>query len=38
MIATVLGAPDDEAVAADVRDASNRLCSKFAPYPGLEAS
>jgi glycine hydroxymethyltransferase len=38
MIATVLRAPDDEAVAADVRDASNRLCSKFAPYPGLEAS
>jgi glycine hydroxymethyltransferase len=38
MIATVLRAPDDESVAADVRDASNRLCSKFAPYPGLEAS
>jgi glycine hydroxymethyltransferase len=34
LIARVLRATDDEAVAAEVRDASARLCSKFAPYPG----
>jgi glycine hydroxymethyltransferase len=35
MIATVLRAVDDETVAADVRDAAARLCSKFTPYPDL---
>jgi glycine hydroxymethyltransferase len=35
LIATVLRAIDDPAVAADVRDQSARLCSKFEPYPGL---
>jgi glycine hydroxymethyltransferase len=34
LIARVLRATDDEAVAVDVRDASARLCSKFTPYPG----
>jgi glycine hydroxymethyltransferase len=33
MIATVLRAPADDAVASDVRDAAARLCSKFTPYP-----
>jgi len=33
LIAAVLRAPDDERVAADVRDAANALCSKFVPYP-----
>jgi glycine hydroxymethyltransferase len=35
LIATVLRAIDDPAVAADVHDQSARLCSKFEPYPGL---
>jgi glycine hydroxymethyltransferase len=34
LIARVLRATDDEAGAAEVRDASARLCSKFTPYPG----
>jgi glycine hydroxymethyltransferase len=33
LIGQVLRAPDDEAVAADVREQANRLCSKFTPYP-----
>jgi glycine hydroxymethyltransferase len=36
LIATTLRKPDDEAVAADVRDAAARLCSKFTPYPELQ--
>jgi glycine hydroxymethyltransferase len=35
LIATVLRAIDDAGVAADVRERSARLCSKFEPYPGL---
>jgi glycine hydroxymethyltransferase len=35
LMAQVLRAPDDEAVAHDVRDAANRLCAKFTPYPEL---
>lgn len=35
MIATVLRHADDEATAFDMRDAANRLCSKFTPYPEL---
>jgi len=34
LIARVLRATDDETVAAEVREASARLCSKFTPYPG----
>jgi glycine hydroxymethyltransferase len=33
LIGDVLRAVDDEAVANDVREQSNRLCSKFTPYP-----
>src|SRR2546421_709100 len=33
-LARVLRATDDEATAAEVREASARLCSKFVPYPG----
>jgi glycine hydroxymethyltransferase len=33
LMARVLRAIDDDAVAADVREAANRLCSKFTPYP-----
>jgi len=33
LIGDVLRAIDDEGVANDVRDQSNRLCSKFTPYP-----
>ncbi len=33
LIGTVLRAPDDDAIAADVRESANRLCSKFTPYP-----
>jgi glycine hydroxymethyltransferase len=33
LIARVLRATDDEALAAEVREASARLCSKFVPYP-----
>ncbi len=33
MIGLVLRAVDDEAVAADIREQANRLCSKFTPYP-----
>jgi glycine hydroxymethyltransferase len=35
MIATVLRNADDEATAQEIRDAANRLCSKFTPYPEL---
>jgi glycine hydroxymethyltransferase len=35
LIATVLRNIDDAGVAAEVRDRSARLCSKFEPYPGL---
>ena len=34
LIARVLRAADDEGVAAEVREAAARLCSKFVPYPG----
>ncbi len=34
LITRVLRATDDEAVLAEVREASARLCSKFTPYPG----
>jgi glycine hydroxymethyltransferase len=33
LIARVLRAVDDDAVAKDVHDQVNRLCSKFTPYP-----
>jgi len=33
LIGHVLRSVDDDAVAADVRDQANRLCSKFTPYP-----
>ncbi len=33
LIARVLRAVDDDAVATDVREQANRLCSKFTPYP-----
>ena len=33
LIGQVLRAVDDDAVAADVREQANRLCSKFTPYP-----
>jgi glycine hydroxymethyltransferase len=33
MIGTVLRAVDDDAVATEVREQANRLCSKFTPYP-----
>jgi len=36
LIARVLRAPDDEHVAADVKESSNRLCAKFTPYPQLD--
>ena len=36
LIACVLRAPDDEQVAADVTESSNRLCAKFTPYPQLD--
>jgi glycine hydroxymethyltransferase len=35
MIGAVLRAPDDEAIAADVRAQAARLCAKFTPYPGM---
>jgi glycine hydroxymethyltransferase len=35
LIATVLRKPDDDTVAADIRDAAARLCSKYTPYPEL---
>jgi glycine hydroxymethyltransferase len=35
LIARVLRDVDDEQVAAEVRESSNRLCSKFTPYPEL---
>jgi glycine/serine hydroxymethyltransferase len=35
LMATVLRKPDDDTVAADVRDAAARLCSKYTPYPEL---
>src|SRR5438874_3913161 len=34
LIARVLRATDDEQTATEVREAANRLCSKFVPYPG----
>jgi glycine hydroxymethyltransferase len=34
LIARVLRATDDQATAAEVREAAARLCSKFVPYPG----
>jgi glycine/serine hydroxymethyltransferase len=33
MIGRVLGAIDDDAIAADVREQADRLCAKFTPYP-----
>ncbi len=33
LIGRVLGAIDDDGVAADVREQANRLCAKFTPYP-----
>jgi glycine/serine hydroxymethyltransferase len=33
MIARVLRAVGDDAVAAEVREQAARLCSKFTPYP-----
>ena len=35
LMARVLRAVDDDDVAAEVRDAAGRLCSKFTPYPEL---
>jgi glycine hydroxymethyltransferase len=35
LIATVLRKAGDDTVAADVRDAAARLCSKYTPYPEL---
>lgn len=35
LMARALRAVDDPAVAGEVREASNRLCSKFTPYPDL---
>jgi glycine hydroxymethyltransferase len=35
LIGAVLRAVDDETVANDVKEQSNRLCSKFTPYPEL---
>jgi glycine hydroxymethyltransferase len=37
LIASVLRAPDDDDVAREVRDAANRLCAKYTPYPELAA-
>jgi glycine/serine hydroxymethyltransferase len=34
LIARVLRDSGDEQVAAEVREAAGRLCSKFVPYPG----
>jgi glycine hydroxymethyltransferase len=34
LIARVLRATGDEQIATEVREAANRLCSKFVPYPG----
>jgi len=34
LITRVLRATSDEQVAGEVREAANRLCSKFVPYPG----
>jgi glycine/serine hydroxymethyltransferase len=33
LMGSVLRVVDDDATAADVREAANRLCSKFTPYP-----
>ena len=35
LVARVLRAIDDEQIGAEVRESSNRLCSKFTPYPEL---
>jgi glycine hydroxymethyltransferase len=35
LMTRVLRAGQDQQVAAEVREASNRLCSKFTPYPNL---
>ena len=37
LIASVLRAPEDDAVRTDVLDAAHRLCAKYTPYPELEA-
>jgi glycine hydroxymethyltransferase len=37
LIASVLRDPTDDDVARDVRDAANRLCAKYTPYPELAA-
>jgi glycine hydroxymethyltransferase len=37
LIASVLRAPDDDAVRRETLDAANRLCAKYTPYPELEA-
>jgi glycine/serine hydroxymethyltransferase len=37
LIASVLRAPEDGDVAREVRDAANRLCAKYTPYPELVA-
>jgi glycine hydroxymethyltransferase len=37
LIASVLRAPGDDDVARDVRDAANRICTKYTPYPELAA-
>jgi glycine hydroxymethyltransferase len=34
LITRVLRATGDEQIATEVREAANRLCSKFVPYPG----
>lgn len=38
MIASVVRAPEDEAIRVEVADRSERMCSKFTPYPELAAS
>jgi glycine hydroxymethyltransferase len=35
LMSSVLRAPDDDAIAADVRAQAEQLCSKFTPYPDL---
>jgi glycine hydroxymethyltransferase len=37
LIAAVLRVPEDAEVSRDVRDAANRLCAKYTPYPELAA-
>ena len=38
LIASVLRAPDDEGMRAEVLEQANQLCSKFTPYPELAGS